>query len=161
MPTELDVVLRRIRQLEIERESMAQESDEGSKERLAKLDEELADQREKSDALAARWQTEKQAIERIRSAKGELEDKKSEADRLERDGDLAGASALRYGVIPELERTIDAATAELAELQRHGAFLKEEVDAEDVAEVVSRWTGVPVVKLLEAELDKLVRILGS
>ncbi|HUX05316.1 MAG TPA: AAA family ATPase [Acidimicrobiales bacterium] len=158
MPTELDVVIRRIRQLEIERVALAQESDQASKDRLVKLDEELAEQREKSDALAARWQGEKQAITRIQTAKQEYEDRRNEADRLERNGDLNGAAALRYGTIPELERSIDAATHELAELQTGGAFLKEEVDAEDIAEVISRWTGIPVAKLLEGEVDKLVRM---
>ncbi len=158
MPTELDVVIRRIRQLEIEKVALAHESDEASRERLARLEEELADQRERSDELAARWQAEKQAIERIRAAKGELEERRAEAERLEREGDLAGAAALRYGAVPELERSLEAGTEELARLQAHGAFLKEEVDAEDVAEVVSRWTGVPVAKLMEGEVEKLVRL---
>ncbi len=158
MPTELDVVIRRIRQLEIERVALAKETDAASRERLASLDEELAAQREASDALAARWQAEKQAITRIQSAKQELEDRRAEADRLERSGDLERAAELRYGVVPGLEREIEVATGELADLQAHGAFLKEEVDAEDVAEVVSRWTGVPVTKLLEGEVEKLVRM---
>jgi ATP-dependent Clp protease ATP-binding subunit ClpB len=158
MPTELDVVIRRIRQLEIERVALAQETDEGSRERLARLDAELAEQRESADALSARWQAEKQAITKIQSAKQELEDKRGEAERLERQGDLNGAAALRYGTIPEIERTIASATDELAALQANGAFLKEEVDAEDVAEVISRWTGIPVAKLLEGEVDKLVRM---
>ena len=158
MPTELDVVIRRIRQLEIERVALASETDAASAERLAKLDEELADYREQSDALAARWQAEKQAITKIQTAKQEYEDRRAEADRLERQGDLNGAAVLRYGTIPDLERRIDEATTELAELQANGAFLKEEVDAEDVAEVVSRWTGVAVTKLLEGEVDKLVRM---
>ncbi len=158
MPTELDVVIRRIRQLEIERVALEPETDSSSRERLAKLDEELANLREHSDALAAAWQAEKSAINKIQSAKGELEDKRAEAERLERQGDLAGAAALTYGVIPDVERAIGRATEELADLQRDGAFLKEEVDAEDIADVVSRWTGVPVTKLLEGELDKLVRL---
>ncbi len=158
MPTELDVVIRRIRQLEIERVALAKETDPASRERLASLDEELAAQREASDALAARWQAEKQAITRIQSAKQELEDRRAEADRLERSGDLERAAELRYGVVPGLEREIEVATGELADLQAHGAFLKEEVDAEDVAGVVSRWTGVPVTKLLEGEVEKLVRM---
>ncbi len=158
MPTELDVVIRRIRQLEIERVALEPETDGPSRERLAKLDEELADLRERSDALAGAWQAEKSVITRIHTAMGELDDKRSEAERLERQGDLAGAAALRYGAVPELERTIAEATAELADLQRDGAFLKEEVDPEDIADVVSRWTGVPVTKLLEGEVDKLVRL---
>src|SRR5579863_2330499 len=158
MPTELDVVIRRIRQLEIEKVALEDETDPASRERLARLEEELADQGEQRDALAARWQAEKQAIERIRVAKQELEDRRGEAERLERAGDLAGAAAVRYGTLPEVEKTILRATDELTALQRDGAFLKEEVDAEDIAEVVSRWTGVPVSKLLEAELAKLVRM---
>ena len=158
MPTELDVVIRRVRQLEIERVALAAETDEASRQRLDALDAELADQRELADALAGRWRAEKRAITKIQTAKQDYEDRRAEAERLERQGDLNGAAALRYGTIPELERTIDAATRELAELQAHGAFLKEEVDAEDVAEVVSRWTGVPVSKLLEGEVDKLVRM---
>jgi ATP-dependent Clp protease ATP-binding subunit ClpB len=158
MPTELDVVIRRIRQLEMEKMALAPETDDASKERLAKLEEELADLKEHFDELAAGWQAEKTAISKIQSAKQEFEDKRAEAERLERQGDLAGASALRYGTLPDVEKTIDVATAELDELQANGAFLKEEVDAEDIAEVISRWTGVPVAKLLEGEVDKLVRM---
>jgi ATP-dependent Clp protease ATP-binding subunit ClpB len=158
MPTELDVVIRRIRQLEIEKMALEPETDDASKERLAKLEEELADLKEHFDELAAGWQAEKAAIQRIQGAKQEYEDKRAEAERLERQSDLAGAAALRYGTLPELEKTIDAATRELDELQANGAFLKEEVDAEDIADVISRWTGVPVSKLLEGEVDKLVRM---
>ena len=158
MPTELDVVIRRIRQLEIEKVALEPETDEASKERLAKLDEELADLKERFDAMAAGWQAEKAAIARIQSAKQEYEDKRAEAERLERQGELSGAAALRYGTLPELEKTIEVATEELTSLQANGAFLKEEVDAEDIAEVISRWTGVPVSRLLEGEVDKLVRM---
>ncbi len=158
MPTELDVVIRRLRQLDIERVALASESDAGSIDRLAKLEHERAELQEKSDALAARWQAEKQAIVKIQGAKQEFEDRRTEADRLERQGDLNGAAALRYGTIPELEKTIERASSELAQLQVDGAFLKEEVDAEDIAEVISRWTGVPVAKLLEGEVDKLLRM---
>ncbi|HTZ10404.1 MAG TPA: AAA family ATPase, partial [Acidimicrobiales bacterium] len=158
MPTEIDVVTRRMRQLEIERVALAKETDEASKERLARLDEELANLKEESDALTARWQAEKDAIAAIRALKEELEVRKGEAERLARDGDLARASEIRYGVVPEIERRIDDATKALAELQASGAMLKEEVDAEDVAEVVSRWTGIPVSRLMEAELAKLVRM---
>jgi ATP-dependent Clp protease ATP-binding subunit ClpB len=158
MPTELDVVNRRVRQLEIERMALAPETDAASKDRLAKLEEELADLREHFDELAAGWQAEKAAIQRIQGAKQEYEDRRAEAERLERNGDLSGAAALRYGTLPELEKSIDVATAELGALQANGAFLKEEVDAEDIADVVSRWTGVPVSKLLEGEVDKLLRM---
>ncbi|MHB2028846.1 MAG: ATP-dependent Clp protease ATP-binding subunit [Acidimicrobiales bacterium] len=158
MPTELDVVIRRLRQLDIERVALASETDSASSERLEKLEREYAELTEESDGLAARWSAEKRAITKIQSAKQELEDRRAEAERLERQGDLNGAAALRYGTVPELERAIDAATLELETLQANGAFLKEEVDAEDIAEVISRWTGVPVSKLLEGEVDKLVRM---
>ncbi|HXQ19806.1 MAG TPA: AAA family ATPase [Acidimicrobiales bacterium] len=158
MPTELDVVIRRMRQLEIEKMALAKESDAASAERLAALNEELAEVTERADVMTAHWQAEKAAINVIRTLKTELEDKRNEAERLVRDGDLAQASAIQYGEIPELERRIDEATAELARLQAEQRFLKEEVDAEDVAEVVSRWTGVPVTRLLEGEVEKLVRM---
>jgi ATP-dependent Clp protease ATP-binding subunit ClpB len=158
MPTELDVVIRRLRQLDIERVALESETDAASMERLASLELEYAALKEESDELAARWQAEKQAISKIQVAKQEFEDRRAEGERLERAGDLAGAAALRYGTLPELERTIAQATGELDELQKNGAFLKEEVDAEDIADVVSRWTGIPVSKLMEGEVDKLVRM---
>ena len=158
MPTELDVVTRRMRQLEIEKMALAKESDAASAERLGRLESELSELRERADAMAASWQAEKAAIARIREAKSRSEERRVEAERLERDGDLEGAAQLRYGELPALEREIATATEALAELQREHAFLKEEVDAEDVADVVSRWTGIPVAKLMEGELDKLVRM---
>jgi len=158
MPTEIDVVTRRMRQLEIERMALAKEKDDASKERLARLDEELANLKEQADAMTARWQAEKDAISAIRALKEELETRKGEAERHARDGDLTRASEIRYGVVPDIERRIEDATKALAELQSSGAMLKEEVDAEDVAEVVSRWTGIPVTRLMEAELAKLVRM---
>jgi ATP-dependent Clp protease ATP-binding subunit ClpB len=158
MPTELDVVTRRMRQLEIERVALARETDRASEERLSRLDEELANLKEQSDALTARWQSEKKAIADIRELKGELETRRAEAERFARDGDLTRASEIRYGQVPDIERKIEDAGKALAELQTNGALLKEEVDAEDVAEVVSRWTGVPVSRLLEGEVQKLIRM---
>ncbi|MFZ0665850.1 MAG: AAA family ATPase, partial [Acidimicrobiales bacterium] len=158
MPTELDVVTRRTRQLEIESLALARETDKASAERLARLNEELANLREQSDALTARWQSEKTAIADIRALKGELETKRAEAERFARDGDLEHASEIRYAQVPDLERRIEEASTALSELQSGGALLKEEVDAEDVAEVVSRWTGVPVSRLLEGEVQKLIRM---
>jgi ATP-dependent Clp protease ATP-binding subunit ClpB len=158
LPTEIDVVTRRIRQLEIERMALAKETDAASAERLSRLDEELANLTEQADTMTARWQAEKDAIAAIRSLKEELEVRKGEAERYTRDGDLTRASEIRYGLVPEIDRRIDEATRALAELQAEGAMLKEEVDAEDVAEVVSRWTGVPVTRLLESELQKLVHM---
>jgi ATP-dependent Clp protease ATP-binding subunit ClpB len=155
MPTEIDVVERRIRQLEIERVALAKETDAASAERLAKLDEELANLREQSDAMKAHWQQEKEAIDTIRSLKEQLEAART---AVEREQDLERAAEVRYGVIPELEKQIDAATEQLASLQAKQKMLKEEVDEEDVAEVVSKWTGVPVSRLLEGEIAKLVRM---
>jgi ATP-dependent Clp protease ATP-binding subunit ClpB len=158
MPTELDVVTRRLRQLEIERMALAKETDSASAERLARLDEEMANLQEQSVAMTAHWQSEKEAINTIQSLKGDLERQRGEAERLARDGNLAEASEISYGLIPDLERQIEEATAALDELQRTQRFLKEEVDAEDVAEVVSRATGVPVSRLLEGEVEKLIRM---
>jgi ATP-dependent Clp protease ATP-binding subunit ClpB len=158
MPTEIDVVTRRMRQLEIERVALARETDDASRERLAKLDEELANLGERADAMTAHWQSEKEAIDAIRTKKGELESARSEADRFERDAELGKAAEIRYGRLPALERDVEEATARLAELQADQRMLKEEVDAEDVAEVVSRWTGVPVARLLEGEMQKLLRM---
>jgi ATP-dependent Clp protease ATP-binding subunit ClpB len=158
MPTELDVVTRRLRQLEIERMALAKETDSASAERLARLDEEMANLSEQSVAMTAHWQSEKEAISKIQTLKGELERQRTEAERLARDGNLAEASEISYGLIPDLERQIEAATAALDELQKTQRFLKEEVDAEDVAEVVSRATGVPVSRLLEGEVEKLIRM---
>jgi ATP-dependent Clp protease ATP-binding subunit ClpB len=158
MPTELDVVSRRLRQLEIERMALAKETDSASAERLARLDEEMANLQEESVAMTAHWQSEKEAINTIQTLKGELEQQRGEAERLARDGNLAQSSEITYGLIPDLERQVEEATNALNELQKDQRFLKEEVDAEDVAEVVSRATGVPVSRLLEGEVEKLIRM---
>jgi ATP-dependent Clp protease ATP-binding subunit ClpB len=156
LPTEIDVVERRIRQLEIERVALAKETDAVSAERLAGLDEELANLREQRDSMLAHWNNEKEAIGRIRELKEQLEARRSE---VERETDLERAAEIRYGQIPELERRVEDATRQLEELQSGGQrMLKEEVDEEDVAEVVSRWTGVPVSRLMEGEMAKLVRM---
>jgi ATP-dependent Clp protease ATP-binding subunit ClpB len=155
LPTEIDVVERRIRQLEIERVALAKETDAVSAERLAGLDEELANLREQRDAMLAHWNNEKEVIGEIRELKEQLEALRSEA---ERETDLEKAAEIRYGRIPQLERQIDEATARLDELQAGQRMLKEEVDEEDVAEVVARWTGVPVSRLMEGEMAKLVRL---
>ncbi len=158
MPTELDVVTRRLRQLEIERMALDKETDPASAERLARLDEEMANLQEDAAAMTAHWQSEKEAITTIQELKGQLEQTRSDAERLSREGNLAQSSELTYGVIPDLEQRVAAATATLDELQKSQRFLKEEVDAEDVAEVVSRATGVPVSRLLEGEVEKLIRM---
>jgi ATP-dependent Clp protease ATP-binding subunit ClpB len=155
LPTEIDVVERRMRQLEIERVALSKETDAASVERLERLDKELADLREQSAGMKAHWENEKSAIAEIRGLKEQLEQLRS---AVEREQDLERAAEIRYGQMPELERQVDAATARLAELQSSQKMLKEEVDAEDVAEVVSRWTGVPVSRLMEGEVAKLVKM---
>jgi ATP-dependent Clp protease ATP-binding subunit ClpB len=155
MPTEIDVVERRIRQLEIEQVALAKETDPASVERLAALESELANLREQRDGMLAHWNNEKEAIGRIRELKEQLEARRAE---LERETDLEKAAEIRYGQIPELERAVEEATQHLNELQTGQRMLKEEVDEEDVAEVVSRWTGVPVSRLMEGEVAKLVRM---
>src|SRR5437868_3094966 len=149
MPTEIDVVERRIRQLEIERVALAKETDAASKERLDALDQELAELREQASAMKAHWEAEKEAIDRIRVVKEELEQKRIELER---------AAEIRYGQIPELERRVQEATEALDVLQSTQRMLKEEVDEEDIAEVVSKWTGIPVSKLMEGEVQKLIRM---
>jgi ATP-dependent Clp protease ATP-binding subunit ClpB len=155
MPTEIDVVERRIRQFEIERVALAKETDLPSQERLAALDEELANLREQIDGMKAHWQGEKDAIDRIRGLKEQLETKRNE---LERETDLEKASEIRYGQLPEIERQVVEASKALDDLQSGQKMLKEEVDEEDIAEVVSKWTGVPVSRLMEGEMAKLVRL---
>ncbi|CAN5835173.1 ATP-dependent chaperone ClpB [soil metagenome] len=155
LPTEIDVVERRIRQLEIERVALAKETDAASQERLAGLDRELADLGEEATAMKAHWQGEKEAIAEIRELKEQLEVLRGE---MERATDLEKAAEIRYGRLPELERQVDDATKRLADLQATQQMLKEEVDSEDVAEVVSAWTGVPVARLMEGEVAKLVRM---
>jgi ATP-dependent Clp protease ATP-binding subunit ClpB len=158
MPIEIDEVERRIMQLEIERAALRKETDEASKERLAKLEKELADLRESLAGMKSHWQREKAHIDRIREIASEIEAARAEAERAERDGDLERAAELRYGRLVELEKQMQDQKDQLAEVQRDRKMLKEEVDEEDVAEVVSTWTGVPVSRLLEGEMQKLVRM---
>jgi ATP-dependent Clp protease ATP-binding subunit ClpB len=156
LPQEIDQLEREILQLEIERQALQREEDERSKARLREIEQRIADLREKSSGMKAKWQSEKEAIERMRGAKAELEQLKLQLDQARNAGDLAHASELQYGQIPELERKFAAEQAQLAEFQKDGVMLKEEVDEEDVAEVVARWTGIPVSKMLEGETQKLI-----
>ncbi|HKH23535.1 MAG TPA: ATP-dependent chaperone ClpB [Solirubrobacterales bacterium] len=159
MPTEIDEVERRIQQLEIEREALKKEKDDTSVERREAIEAELAELRERSSEMKARWQNEKGAIDRIKSAKAELDEAQRETERAERDADLERAAELRYGRIPELERTVQEQETRLAELHRDGgSMLTEEVTDEDVAEVVSKWTGIPVSRLMEGEVEKLIHM---
>ncbi len=158
MPTEIDVVQRRILQLEIEQVALEKESDEISKERLDSLHDELADLNVQLAEMKQHWEGERRAIDAIRNLKEELEQLRTQ---LEREADLNVAAEIRYGRIPELERRIDEATSHLDELQHSERMLKEEVDAEDIAEVVSKWTGVPVSRLIESEMAKLIHLEDS
>ncbi len=158
MPEEIDTLERRIQQLEIERQALKQERDDASVARREAIERELADLRERSNEMKAHWKGEKEAIDAIRSAKELLEQAHRETERAERDADLERAAELRYRDIPELEREVAAQEERLRELQSDRTFLKEEVDDEDVAEVVARWTNIPVSKLMESEVQKLVRM---
>ncbi|MFP3853296.1 MAG: ATP-dependent chaperone ClpB [Anaerolineales bacterium] len=157
-PQALDQVDRQIMQLEIEREALKQEKDKASKDRLERIEAELADLREESAQLHARWNTQKEAILELRQIKQEIEDTRLQIERAERQADLEEAARLRYGRLRELEEQLGQQEQRLQELQSQGALLKEEVDAEDVAYIVSRWTGIPVSKLMEGEMEKLLRM---
>ncbi|MCK6480071.1 MAG: ATP-dependent chaperone ClpB [Planctomycetaceae bacterium] len=158
MPQEVDEAERRIRRLEIEREALTKEKDDASRARLGALEKELAGLRETHSGLKARWTNEKAAIQEIRTRKEEIESLRGRAQRLEREGRLGEVAEIVHGRIPVLEREVSEGSRRLAALQAGGALLKEEVDAEDVAEVVSRWTGIPVSRLLEGEVRKLVHM---
>jgi ATP-dependent Clp protease ATP-binding subunit ClpB len=158
MPSELDQILRLVMQLEIEREALKKERDPGSKERLAKIEKELADLKARSDALKAQWQTEKQTVQRLRALREQIEQTKVEIEQAERQYDLNRAAELKYGKLADLERKLKAEEEMLSKKQGQARLLKEEVDEEDIAEVVSRWTGIKVTKLLEGEVQKLLQL---
>jgi ATP-dependent Clp protease ATP-binding subunit ClpB len=157
-PQALDEVDRQIMQLEIERQALQKEKDKASKERLEKLEQELADLRERAAELHTRWQTEKQAIATLREVKEKIEQAHIEMEDAERRNDLEKAARLRYGLLRELEQKLREAENRLKEIQSEGALLKEEVDAEEIAEIVSRWTGIPVSRLMEGEMQKLLHM---
>lgn len=158
LPQEIDVLEREILQLEIERQALSRETDEKSKARLEDIEKRIADLNEKSSAMKAKWQSEKDEIEKMRTAKEQLEEAKLHLEQARQGGDLTKAAELQYGRIPEIEKLLESERARLEELQADGVFLKEEVDEEDVAEVVAKWTGVPVSKMLEGEMQKLVNM---
>jgi ATP-dependent Clp protease ATP-binding subunit ClpB len=158
MPAELDEVQRRIMQLEIEREALRKETDTASKDRLQRLEKQLADLKEEKNRLSAHWQQEKSAIQTGRTLKEELEQLRLQIEQAQRSGDYASASELQYGRLPEMERKIQEQEAKLASLQQSHRMLKEQVDDEDIAEVVSRWTHIPVSRLVEGEIQKLLRM---
>ena len=158
LPQEIDEVERRITQLEIQREALAREKDKAGKEALARVQQEIAQLKEQSAGMKAQWQSEKDAIEGIRGNKAEVETLRMEVDQATRRGDLQKAAELRYGRIPELERQLATDEARLAEVQAKARYLKEEVDAEDIAEIVAKWTGIPVSKMLESERERLTKL---
>ena len=157
-PVEIDEVERIVRRLEVEEVALQKETDAASKERLEKLRQELADQKEKLNELSARWQSEKTAIDAVRDLKEELERLRGEADRAERDGDLGRAAELRYGKIPGLEKNLEAAIEKTGTDPGQDVMLQEEVGPDDVAQVVSSWTGIPAGRMLEGETAKLLRM---
>lgn len=155
LPTEIDEIERKVMQLKIEKEALKKEKDKASKDRLHDLDRELADIIEQGNVLKAKWEKEKAVIQKVRSLKGELEDMKVEQERAEREGNLNLAAEIKYGRIPALEKELDTANRELIEIQKGEHLLKEEVTEEDVAEVVAKWTGIPVSRMMEGERNKL------
>ena len=157
-PAELDEIDRKIMQLEIEREALRKEKDEASKERLQRLEKELADFQEESNRMRAHWQLERDAIQEIRQQKGRIEQTKLEMEQAERHADLEQAARLRYGQLAELGAQLKESEVRLRELQSDQRMLKEEVDAEDIAEVVSKWTRIPISKLMEGEVEKLLKM---
>jgi ATP-dependent Clp protease ATP-binding subunit ClpB len=159
MPTEIDQVEREIKRLEIERAALRKETDKASIDRLQRLEKELAELQERANTMKAHWLREKEAVQKIRDIKANIDEAKKEIERATRDGDLERAAALQYGDLPTLNKQLELATAALETLQAGGArYLKEEVDEEDIAEVVSKWTGIQVSKLLEGEISKLVHM---
>ena len=158
MPVELDEVERRIRQLEIEREALRKETDTASKDRLVKLEKELADLKEASSGLRADWEKQKAAIAEIRQKKSRLEQVRIDIEKAERAADFAKAAELKYGTLVNLEKEVAQAEAKLAELQQRHKMLTEEVTPEDIAEIVGKWTGIPVSKLVEGEVGKLLKM---
>jgi ATP-dependent Clp protease ATP-binding subunit ClpB len=156
LPQEIDELEREIMQLEIERQALQREEDDRSKKRLNEIEHRIADLKEQSSGKKAKWQSEKENIEHIRTAKAEMEQLKVQLDQARNAGDLGRASEIQYGQIPELQQRLEAEQQKLGKLQQDGVTLKEEVDEEDVAQVVAKWTGVPVSKMLEGEMQKLL-----
>ncbi len=161
MPTELDELSRRVMQLEIEREALKKESDLASKDRLEKLEKELADLKVAADSLKAQWDLEKGGVERLRQIREQLEQKRVDLERAERQADFNAAAKIKFGEIPGLERELAETEEKLAAKQGQTKLLKEEVSEEDIAAVVARWTGIPVAKLLEGEMQKLLQLEGE
>jgi ATP-dependent Clp protease ATP-binding subunit ClpB len=158
LPQEIDAVERRILQLEIQRQALLKEKDKAGRERCAAVEQEISGLKEKSGAMKAQWQAEKAAIHSLQAKKAEVEQLKQEVEQASRRGDLQKAAELRYGKIPQLEKAISEEETRLVEIQKQAKYLKEEVDAEDIAEIVAKWTGIPVSKMLESDRERLTRL---
>jgi ATP-dependent Clp protease ATP-binding subunit ClpB len=158
MPIEIDEVERKVLQLEIEKQALKREEDKASRERLAQLEREIQNLKETSSGLKAHWQNEKESIQRIRALKEKIEATKVEEQQAQRRGDLNKAAELRYGTLTQLQKELEQANQKLVELQKNQKMLKEEVDAEDVAEVVAKWTGIPLSKMLEGDIQKMLKM---
>ncbi|OGW26520.1 MAG: ATP-dependent chaperone ClpB [Nitrospirae bacterium GWC2_42_7] len=158
MPVELDELERKLRQLEIEKQAVLKEDSKESKDKLNKIKKDMAELQSGRDELRAQWLKEKEIIAKIRDYKGQIENSKTESEKAEREGDLAKASELRYGKLLELQKALEGENAKLFEAQKTSKMLKEEVDEEDIAEVVSKWTGIPVSRMLEGEIQKLLQM---
>lgn len=158
MPVEIDEVERKITQLEIERQALVKEQDAASRDRLRKIEKEMAGLKSSREAMRSHWQKEKETIQKIRSLKEKIEETKREEQQAEREGNLARVAEIRYGQIGELQKKLEKENQDLSDLQKERKMLKEEVDAEDVAEVVAKWTGIPVAKMMEGEIEKLLRM---
>lgn len=158
MPEELDAIERRIKQFEIEREALKRERDDASKKRLEEINQDLSSLEEERNKLRLHWQLEKEKIQTIRKLKSDIDNAKTQSEKFEREGNLGKVAELRYGVITNLEKKLLEETAALAEIQKQTRMLKEEVDAEDIAEIIAKWTGIPVSKMLESERSKLLRL---
>jgi ATP-dependent Clp protease ATP-binding subunit ClpB len=158
MPQEIDELQRRMTQLQIEKQALSKEKNPASRDRLKVIESEIAERQEKIAGLKAQWESEKSVITQMNTLKAKVEETREAAMRAEREGDLNRAAELRYGALPQLQRDLDAVSARLAEMQKGGALLREEVTDEDIAEIVSKWTGVPVTRMMESEIQKLVRM---
>ncbi len=158
MPEELDALERKVKQLEIEREALKREKDDASAKRLEELQDELSELNSERSTLRTHWDIEKEKIQKIRTMKSEIENLKLEAEKYEREGDLGKVAEIRYGRIVNLEKQMKEETQRLTDTQKDKKMLKEEVDAEDIAEVVAKWTGIPVSRMLESERSKLLKL---
>jgi ATP-dependent Clp protease ATP-binding subunit ClpB len=158
MPQEIDELQRRMTQLQIERQALSKEKDPVSRDRLKKIDSEVAELQEKIAGLKAQWESEKAVITQLNTLNAKIEETREAANRAEREGNLNKAAELRYGTLPQLQRELEAVSKKLQEMQKNGALLREEVTDEDIAEIVSKWTGVPVTRMMESEVQKLLRM---